>query len=237
MKETKYILTDETIKVEGRTLHRIQALKSFADVKEGDLGGYVESRKNLSQYGNCWIYNDAKVYGNAKVYDDAEICDLAEVCGDTHIFNSARIYGFSRVYGEAVVSHYAQVYGNAIVFEKARVRDFASVFGSAAVHGGAELKNRIEICAGADIYSNDHFTVIDKIFSPLDNLTFFRRYNGILYCVCNFINHYGFRQEVFGDVKEVKKELRKELSKHPLIAHRYIKIINTVHKSHKRRHK
>ncbi|NDK07840.1 hypothetical protein EOM39_01180 [Candidatus Gracilibacteria bacterium] len=72
----KYKLTDKNIKFRGKVLYRIQALKDFGDVKKGDLGGYIEKEDNLSQDGNCWIYNEAKVYdeakicGNAKVYDE-----------------------------------------------------------------------------------------------------------------------------------------------------------------------
>ena len=31
------------------------------NVKEGDIGGYIESEDNLSQAGTCWIYDEAKV--------------------------------------------------------------------------------------------------------------------------------------------------------------------------------
>ena len=72
----KYELTDETIDVSGTTLHRIKALKDFGNVKKGELGGYVESERNLSQEGNCWVCGDAKVCG------DAEVCGNAKVCGD-----------------------------------------------------------------------------------------------------------------------------------------------------------
>lgn len=72
----KYELTDETIDVSGTTLHRIKALKDFGNVKKGELGGYVESERNLSQEGNCWVC------GNAKVCGDAELCGDAKVCGD-----------------------------------------------------------------------------------------------------------------------------------------------------------
>ena len=41
--ENKYKLTDDTIKSTHRTLYRIKALKDFANVKKGELGGYVES--------------------------------------------------------------------------------------------------------------------------------------------------------------------------------------------------
>lgn len=45
-------------------LYRIQALKKFAIVKAGDKGGFIEKESNLSQDGNCWIYDNAKVYGD-----------------------------------------------------------------------------------------------------------------------------------------------------------------------------
>ena len=61
----KYELTDETIIYNGRKLYRIRALKDFANIKKGDLGGYIESEYNLSQNGNGWIYDNAKVYDHA----------------------------------------------------------------------------------------------------------------------------------------------------------------------------
>lgn len=65
---TKYKLTDETKTVGGVTLHRIQALKDFADIKAGELGGWVEKEENLSHDGDAWV------------------CDNANVSKSTHIF-------------------------------------------------------------------------------------------------------------------------------------------------------
>ena len=82
----KYRLTDEKIIVGCRTLYRIQALRDFGNVKEGDIGGYIESEKNLSQEGNAWVsgnawvYGDAWVYGNARVSDDADIKTAGDIC-------------------------------------------------------------------------------------------------------------------------------------------------------------
>ena len=43
--DKKYMLTDETKKTEyGITLHRIKALKSFDDVKAGDLGDGLKAK-------------------------------------------------------------------------------------------------------------------------------------------------------------------------------------------------
>ena len=73
--EKKYKLTEETTNMGNRTLYRIEALRDFSDVKKGDKGGFVEKEDNLSQSGDCWIYDDAMVYGKARVLDNAEILD------------------------------------------------------------------------------------------------------------------------------------------------------------------
>lgn len=49
MTNKKYELTDETIIIDGKTLHRIKALRSFGSVVKGELGGFVECEANLSQ--------------------------------------------------------------------------------------------------------------------------------------------------------------------------------------------
>ena len=82
----KYRLTEETTKVGNRPLYRIQALRDFGNVKEGDIGGYIESEKNLSQDGNAWVYGNARVsgnacvYGNARVYGNADIKTTGDIC-------------------------------------------------------------------------------------------------------------------------------------------------------------
>ena len=63
----KYELTSETKIVFGHILYRIKALSSFGYVSAGDLGGFLESEKNLSQNGNAWVFGNAEVYGNAEV--------------------------------------------------------------------------------------------------------------------------------------------------------------------------
>lgn len=65
--EKKYELTAETKTVWGVPLHRIRALRSFGDVHQGDLGGWVEHEGNLSHDGNCWVADNAAVFGNANV--------------------------------------------------------------------------------------------------------------------------------------------------------------------------
>ena len=73
--EKKYRLTEETKEWCGHTLHRIEALKDFGDVKAGGKGGWIEQEENLNQDGDAWVYGNARVYGDAQVYGDA-CCDL-----------------------------------------------------------------------------------------------------------------------------------------------------------------
>lgn len=75
----KYRLTDEEIIVGCRTLYRIQALRDFGDVKEGEFGGWIESEKNLSHEGSAWVSGNALVYGNARVYGNAQVSGDADI--------------------------------------------------------------------------------------------------------------------------------------------------------------
>ena len=119
----KYRLTGNHINIGNRILYQIEALKDFGDVKAGDLGGYIESKENLSQYDNAWVYGDAQVLGNAQVFDNARV------------YGNACVFDNARVYGNACVFDNAEVYGNALVY------DNAQVFGNARVFGDAQIKS------------------------------------------------------------------------------------------------
>ncbi|MBR3172709.1 hypothetical protein IKF21_02240 [Candidatus Saccharibacteria bacterium] len=63
----------------GLTLYRIRALKSFGDVRAGDIGGFVQSEANLSQEGSCWIYGNSRVYLNGRVEGDEKFRGYARM--------------------------------------------------------------------------------------------------------------------------------------------------------------
>lgn len=99
MNEKKYELTEETIEVCGITLYRIKALRDFADIKKGDVGGFIESEKNLSQENDAMVSGNARVYGNAWVSGNARVSGDAMVYGDAWIKNNkdyTTIKGFGR---------------------------------------------------------------------------------------------------------------------------------------------
>lgn len=78
--DKKYELTNETKVVCGVTLYRIKALRSFGNVMEGDLGGYIEKEDNLSHDGDAWVSGNARVFGNALVFGDARVFSNAKIC-------------------------------------------------------------------------------------------------------------------------------------------------------------
>ena len=154
METKKYKLTEESINpLSSIRLYRIEALKDFADVKKGDKGGFVESRDNLSQYGDCWVYDNATVSGNAEVY------------------GNAKVFGDAMVYGNAAVSDNAQVYGNAAV------SDNAQVFGDAEVYGRAQVYGHAKVCHNAKVSSADDYIVFKNWWSSGRYFTWTRSNN------------------------------------------------------------
>ena len=68
------LLKDDTISLtQDRTLYRVRYLRDFANIKKGDLGGYIEKEENLSHDGNARLFGDARVFGDALVYDNAYV--------------------------------------------------------------------------------------------------------------------------------------------------------------------
>ncbi|CAK01477.1 hypothetical protein [Bartonella tribocorum] len=158
--QKKFALTNETRVFGNHTLYRIQALKDFADVKAGALGGFIEKEDNLSHDGNCWVYDDALVFKNGHVYENARVFGKAVACG--HIYGHARVYdnaiaaGYiydnAHVYGNAVVSDNSRVYGNAHVYGKAIIYDNAYVYDNARVYENARIANDVHIYENAHIH-------------------------------------------------------------------------------------
>lgn len=82
--EKKYQLRkDLTKKVNGKTLYRIEALKSFYDVNKGELGGYIESENNLSHDGSCLVYDEACVLDKAIIKGNIMVSANSVVRGNT----------------------------------------------------------------------------------------------------------------------------------------------------------
>ena len=202
MTEAKFKLTEETINVNGKTLYRIEALKDFGYIKKGDKGGFVEKEENLSQSGDCWVYDNAKVYNNAKVFDNADIY------GNASIFGNAVVSGNARVYGNAWVYHYAMVYEDAEVYDNAIISGNAEVYHNAAVYGNARVFGNAEICGKAEIANDLDYIVFKNWWSSGRYFTWTRSNNmwkvGCFYGTSNELIEKAYR-----DSNESGKEYEK----------------------------
>jgi len=171
----KYELTSQRMTLrKGVVLRRIRALRDFACVRKGDLGGWVQSERNLgTDYNLAWVAGEAKVYGkacvtgdawvsgNAQVYgealvkDEATVYENAQICGRSvvadcaNVCENAMVHGDAQVMGNAKVSGKAQIFGNAVVANCAIARENAKIYGNAEVHGNIQAFENAEICGEA----------------------------------------------------------------------------------------
>lgn len=149
MSEKKYEITD-IAHPQYPWLHRIRALRDVReDVYTGDLGGFVQSEKNLSQDGQSWIADNAVAAEDAYVHGDAIMWDYSCIRG------SAAISGPSRIGGNAIIEDYAiitagyvhgdvHISGNAKLFANAVTGGIPVVMEGATVYGalGGEIEVR-----------------------------------------------------------------------------------------------
>lgn len=144
----------------GTRVYRIYAAKEFTTtvgtcVKPGSRGGWVESEKNLSQDGVCWIADEACVYGNALVRDNALVSNNASVFGNAIVRESAVVYDDAAIYGDS------EVCGVAHVFEHARVCGKVSLSSGEDVRGTTVVDRDV-------LLDVDNFS-IDKPFFDVES--------------------------------------------------------------------
>ena len=106
----------------GHELYRIRALIAFETtngekIDIGDLGGYVESEKNLSHDEKAWIYGDAEVFGNAKIFGNAKVCGDAEVYGNAKVYGDAEVWGDAKVFGDVECRNRGKEFNSELVSE------------------------------------------------------------------------------------------------------------------------
>ena len=150
--DKKFKLSEISIEIgKGRKLYRIQALKDFSNVKAGEYGGFVEFEENLSQEGNCWLYNNATAYGGAHVCEDATVCDMSIVSEE------------SRVYGSACIVGRCHIHGKSEVYENASLNGTVTVYGEAKIHGDVNIIGSQIFNANADVSSPLHFLSVSPL--------------------------------------------------------------------------
>lgn len=111
-------------------------------VKEGAIGGFVASSKNLSKTDNSWIFGDAKVYGDATVYGDSIVTDCASVSGKAEVTNRSIIRDNAMVIGGYI--------SDSELRDRALVADQAKIIGS-DLAGGIGIFDRSKIVSFRDM--------------------------------------------------------------------------------------
>ncbi len=141
-------------------LRRIRALRDFADVKRGDLGGYVENVYNLSQSGTCWVYDNACMYGNAHMTDHACMSGNASMSGNARMSDNASMSGNACMYGNARMSDnasmtdHACMSGNVRMFDNARMTGNAHMSGNARMAGNARMTGNARMSGDGQLCGN-----------------------------------------------------------------------------------
>lgn len=120
---------------------RIKALREIKNplriVRAGEMGGFVRTVHNLSEYDTCWVYDNACVKGRAMVTGDAAVCEQAVVNGNARIGGNAHVHGHAIVYGNAKVRDHCEITNNAKVYDNAVVGGDARILNNARVYGNA----------------------------------------------------------------------------------------------------
>lgn len=142
----------------SKELYQIRALKDFGDIRKGDFGGFIESERNLSHEGNCWITKDVKVCDHATIIEDAIITGTSIIKDCSIVSGKSRINS-SEIREQAVISGDVKcdggyIYGYAHVYEHAQIKDSVRVFGNSSVYGHAMIKDHASIHANAKLHGN-----------------------------------------------------------------------------------
>ena len=195
----------ELIPSDKEGLYRIKALKCFGGVMIGEIGGYVESENNLSQLGDCWIYDNAVICDNARVEDNAQVYGDAEVCGDAIVRDNARVLANARVLCNAVIQDNAVVRGEVRIFDNVIVRDNVIIGGE------------VDICGDAIISSDRDYIVFKNWWSSGRYFTWTRSNN--MWTVGCF---YGTGEELIAKAYKDSEEKGREYEN----IVRYVEIVN-----------
>lgn len=211
----KYILTEETIEIDEHILHRIKAIRSTCFSLEGELGGFVESERNLSQIGECWITGNAAVYENARVEDDARVSGFAKAYGHAIIKDKSFLTDQGIARGKTFM------HGKSLVCDHAILEGYSSLQDAKLTHN-AVLTDAVHLCQeetlgkNAVIRTETQYFSIGPIGSRDDRTTFYKGCDDVIYVSCGCFN---------GSINEFELEVKATHRKKPLYLKQYLAAI------------
>jgi len=119
-------------------------------VKEGTVGGWIETEDNLSHEGNCWLAKDSFACGNAKISEDADISVHCIIMGDAIVKGKAIVSGLTTISGNASICGGYTLWGTSIS-QDAEIFDDTHVVGVKTMESSFTTfyrtnKNEIRVC-------------------------------------------------------------------------------------------
>lgn len=153
MKKYELIKESETILM-GREVFRVKALKNFGNVNAGDVGGWVCSENNLSQEGDCWIYDDAKCLDNSRVYDNAKMYDNSIMFGNSVMYDKAKMFDKSIMCNNAEMCGNATMYDSSIMYDNSKMFNNSKMYDETRMYDNAAMFNDSIIYSNSRMYGN-----------------------------------------------------------------------------------
>lgn len=217
--------------INEKIVHRIIALKDFSDVKKGDLGGYIESEKNLSQCDSSWVYSDAVVCDNARVIHNAVVCGYAMVMNNTVVGENACVMGNCLIRDNAVISGGSVVSGNAIICDNVICDESTTVNCNAVIKGTIALRGECKISGNivldisvtalydANLDSKNQFIAFHGVGSRFDTTAVYRNIHGTLSVSCGCFH---------GSIEEFKEQVKETHGRRSIYAKEYMGLIKNL---------
>jgi len=170
-KNTKYEIT-EIAHEHYPFLHRIRALRDIgAEVKAGDLGGFVERAGNLSFEAddNAWLFDDAISAGDAYVDRGSCLRDSAVACGQAYVSCESLLLHDSRAEDQAyirgaVLLKGARVSASGMVLASPDTHTAPILSGPCAVYGkvvgDVHIEEKVIVAEGETVQNNSLDTLV-----------------------------------------------------------------------------
>jgi len=94
--QKRYELSDQTKVVDGVIVHRIRRISN------GELGGWVETERNLNQDDHSWVFDDSVVLGDARISLNVKVFESSVVKDNTQLSGTIDVRGGSVVGGNGL---------------------------------------------------------------------------------------------------------------------------------------
>lgn len=164
MKVKKYkilkpaILLNTTKQGTFEKYYRIQALRNIPrhNVKVGDIGGFVSSKKILSHEGSCWIGDDATAYGNVRIEQDAYIGNNVSMAafhsGTIIIKGQAQVLDYAIIH--AYITGLTTIMDDVVISEHADIHEASKIVGNSLIKGHSLVKTRASLTGDSIVTDN-----------------------------------------------------------------------------------